>query len=223
MADFNIILTQGPTPHESTMSTTFEKELQSMIAQFALYEQPNNQAAALAEVPSDFLMAVARAKCESNPGQVDEAPNKNLVQDMYLLELMSWFKNEFFSWMNSPNCPRCQKPTTAIGTGVPSVEELAKSASRVELFTCSNCFKDNREIARFPRYNHPAVLLKTRTGRCGEWANCFALICRATGFEVRHVRDWTDHVWLEVFSSSLTPNRWVHVDPCENSYDSPLL
>lgn len=191
-----------------------------MISQFALYEVPSNQSAALAEIPSDFLMGVASAKCESS-SQTNSNPD--LLRDMYLLELMSWFKNDFFTWMDSPNCPRCQRPTTPLGHGRPTQEELAKSASRVEIFTCSHCFQDKREVARFPRYNHPAILLKTRTGRCGEWANCFALICRAAGFEVRHVRDWTDHVWVEVFSSSLTPNRWVHADPCENSYDSPLL
>lgn len=205
---------------------SFQKTLEGMIGQFKLYETHSNQAAALAEIPHDFLMAMARSKfdsCANANSGTNTLDEENVVRDMYLLELMAWFKNSFFSWMDTPPCPTCSRATTAIRGGVPTAEELMKSAGRVEVFTCSHCFKDGRQVARFPRYNHPAVLLKTRTGRCGEWANCFALICRAAGFEVRHVRDWTDHVWLEVFSCSLKPNRWVHVDPCENSYDSPLL
>ena len=59
---------------------------------------------------------------------------------------------------------------------------------------------------------------ETRCGRCGEFANCKALILRAMGFEVRHVTDWTDHVWVEVFSDS--QQRWIHCDggKCDENF-----
>lgn len=76
-------------------------------------------------------------------------------------------------------------------------------------------------VCRFPRYNDPGKLLETRQGRCGEWANCFTLCCKAAGLTARYVVDWTDHVWTEYFSHA--HNRWIHLDPCEAAYDQPLL
>ena len=55
---------------------------------------------------------------------------------------------------------------------------------------------------------------ETRRGRCGEFANCKALVLRSMGFEVRHITDWTDHVWVEVYSDA--QQRWIHCDSDEN-------
>jgi len=203
---------------------SLSQEIGNLIALFKLYERPTNQEIARKYVPSDDLFAIAQAKYESCPKIENEEVDENgVVRDLFLLEIMNWFKTEFFKWIDSPNCPYCNNSCHLIGSGVPTVQESLKGGNRVELFTCKKCFQDNREVARFPRYNDPVVLLETRKGRCGEWANCFALITRAMGFEVRYVRDWTDHVWVEIYSCGMKPNRWVHVDPCENSYDNPFL
>jgi len=95
--------------------------------------------------------------------------------------------------------------------------EKQYGAGGAEVAQCSTCGMQTR----FPRYNDPAKLLETRNGRCGEWANCFTLICRALGYEARHIHDWTDHVWTEIYSDSL--QRWVHLDSCEAALDTPLV
>ena len=102
--------------------------------------------------------------------------------------------------------------------GTPTSEEMRDGAGRVELYTCKTC---NVKDIRFPRYHSkPETLLTTRKGRCGEWANCFVLCCRALGLDTRHVLDWTDHVWAEVWSEA--ESRWLHVDPGE-TVDKPLV
>eukprot|EP00971_Amphidinium_carterae_P027475 541143-Amphidinium_carterae.1 len=78
-----------------------------------------------------------------------------------------------------------------------------------------------QDVLRCLRYNDPAKLLQTRSGRCGEWANTFTLVVRALGFEARIVHDWTDHVWTEVWSES--KQKWLHADSCEAALDSPLV
>jgi hypothetical protein len=50
---------------------------------------------------------------------------------------------------------------------------------------------------------------------------CFALLVRSTGVPTRWVWNSEDHVWVEYFSTRY--HRWIHLDPCENAYDDPLL
>jgi len=200
----------------------FRQQLLGLISNFSRYEDPLNREKALRVIPVDDLTQIAEAKWNSCAGAEEGSPlDTSTVRDLLLLELLRWFKEEFFTWTDKPICPICSKVTQLISsTGNVTPEERRKSASRVEVYTCSTC-SGGEEIVRFPRYNDPVVLLETRTGRCGEWANCFALICRAMNFEIRHVTDWSDHVWLEVFSTA--KNRWLHCDPCENKCDTPLL
>ncbi|KAI1902418.1 hypothetical protein AGOR_G00044560 [Albula goreensis] len=241
-----------------------------------------------------------------------------LEQDMLVLELLRWFKGEFFTWVDSLPCSRCGGRTVSKGALPPSPEELRWNGSRVENHHCNTCNTSTRfpsrrpcpaylspvsvttpsggsnrprrptqavgcwsrtcwcwscfaglrgssspgwtacpapavgdapsprgpcplpeelrwngsrvenhhcntcnTSTRFPRYNNPEKLLETRRGRCGEWANCFTLCCRALELEARYIWDSTDHVWTEVYSES--QKRWLHCDPCENVCDKPLL
>lgn len=65
---------------------------------------------------------------------------------------------------------------------------------RVELHRCETCHK----FTSFARYDDLNILMETRRGRCGEWANTFTLFCCAMNWDARYVVDQNDHVWTEV-------------------------
>ncbi|EAL73537.1 hypothetical protein DDB_G0268168 [Dictyostelium discoideum AX4] len=133
-----------------------------------------------------------------------------------MLMLLDWFKNEYFTWTNSPECSdiKCGTPSTSsVGSDRPTFEEQSHQVSIVEVYRCAS-----NHVTRFPRYNSVEKLLSTKCGRCGEWANAFTLFSIALGFTTRYILDFTDHVWNEVYIDG----RWIHVDSCEATYDSPL-
>lgn len=135
------------------------------------------------------------------------------LKDLFLGELLHWFKYKFFTWVDSPVCPACREETVynkTLASGDPR-------CSRIELYRCTNC----ETFVKFPRYCDPDPLLTSRCGRCGEWAMTFTLFCRALGYDARLVCDKTDHIWTEVWS--ITENRWIHVDPSENVMNRPLI
>ena len=203
------------------------------------YEDARLLEQAVAVIPLDDIANRTQARIDSSLGALSEED----FADVQVLELLRWFKRDFFKWVDKPACSRRgNHETIPVRERIPELsrpnaEEAAGLARRVELFKCSLC----QNVTRFPRFNDPGVLLRTRRGRCGEWANCFGLLLRvrasssmsfslltslsfsqALGHEVRWVRDWSDHVWVEVWSSRLG-GRFVHCDPCEEAYDKPLL
>lgn len=182
--------------------------LQSTLERVRTYESKQMQEEALKRIPVELLHERARVNDSPMPAHQDEL----------VMQLLHWFKREFFSWMNQPKCASCGcANTTAVRMEGPSTpEEFSGEAGRVEVYQCPQC----SSLTRFPRYNNPVKLLETRTGRCGEWANCFTLCCRAMGFEARYVLDVTDHVWTEVYSEHL--KRWMHCDSCEDQLDCSL-
>ncbi|KAJ8273855.1 hypothetical protein GJAV_G00106250 [Gymnothorax javanicus] len=196
-------------------SVVFFRTMQSNFQHVMVYENPALQRKALELIPLPRLTVAAKLRLqralEADPGC------KLSDQEMLLLELMGWFKGEFFSWVNSLPCDRCGGKTQNAGSLPPSADDQRWDANRVENHHCTAC----QTSTRFPRYNNPEKLLETRRGRCGEWANCFTLCCRAVGLDARYVWDSTDHVWTEVYSES--QGRWLHCDPCENVCDKPLL
>ncbi|KAI7756431.1 hypothetical protein M8C21_008496 [Ambrosia artemisiifolia] len=194
-------------------SGQFEQRVRPYIDQILLYEDSHRQEAARKTVPVEKLeekALVALAK-EGNLN-----PSKTEVDHAFLLQLLFWFK-QTFKWVNSPPCEGCGNETAIQGMGVANSSELAYGASRVEVYRCNTCSR----TTRFPRYNDPIKLLETKKGRCGEWANCFSLYCRSFGYDTRLILDFTDHVWTECYSMLL--GRWMHLDPCEGIYDTPLL
>ena len=140
--------------------------------------------------------------------------NLNEVQQLYTIT--AWFKNDFFKWARSIPCHICGGPTEKQEDSKPTPQEMIGDPSRTEQWLCSSC----NAITRFPRYNNVIKLLETRFGRCGEWANTFHAILKVLGYDVRYIRDWTDHVWVEVWIES--EKRYIHIDPCENIIDAPL-
>ncbi|KAK9819776.1 hypothetical protein WJX72_002242 [[Myrmecia] bisecta] len=194
----------------------FATRLQAAVQTVLQYEDQLLQALALSVVPLEELQREAAEQVKLIEAMGEQPPLA--AEDALAQGLLAWFKADFFKWVNNPACQLCGGSNTQ-GTGVagPTAEEAAGGAGRTEVYRCVQC----GSITRFPRYNDPAKLLETRSGRCGEWANCFTLCCRAVGLDARYVLDWTDHVWTEYYSHAL--RRWVHLDPCEVAYDKPLL
>ncbi|KAL6100090.1 ngly1 [Pungitius sinensis] len=205
----------APEPSSLENSMSFFLSLQSNFQHVMIYEDPELQQKARSHIPHQQLSSDAEQKLTEAKAADPEC--KLGMEDFLVLELLRWFKQDFFSWVDCLPCSQCRGQTVHSRSLSPTADDIRWGAQRVENHYCQSC----QLSTRFPRYNNPEKLLETRRGRCGEWANCFTLCCRALGLEARYIWDSTDHVWTEVYSVS--QRRWLHCDSCENGCDKPLL
>ena len=193
----------------------FRRRVESGAQTVLVYEDPEQQRQARRAIDFERVFQYSR---ESFISAAENGQDTFSEEEAVMIGLMRWFKCDFFSWFRA-KCQFCQSTSMKNnGQVAPSPEETTVGwASRTELYECNDC----KQITRFPRYNNPSKLMTSRTGRCGEFANAFCLVCRSLGFDARYVLDFTDHVWVEVWIPSL--NRFVHADPCERALDTPLM
>ena len=172
------------------------------------YENPEAQASARALIPIKKLQENATDKFEKlkkEAMQKSTEISEDLKHDILVIEVLRWFKKDFFKWFDGYECDKCTSTGAdgsikklkcqPCGYDQASPAESEDGAGTVEKYRCDTCQK----IFRFPRYHsRPEKLLTWKKGRCGEFANCFALILRSLGYDTRRVLDWTDHVWCEV-------------------------
>lgn len=70
------------------------------------------------------------------------------ARDLFLVELLDWYKNQFFSWFDQPVCKNAICPLNgvqmeSVGSGQPSLEDMSWGAARIELYKCGKlklCF-----------------------------------------------------------------------------------
>jgi len=116
--------------------------LQRVVSHFRAvlrYEDKELQRKALALIPlNDFEIAAVnnlrKLQKAIKSGHTNEQEFD--IQELILLELLSWFKNSFFSWVDSPECSSCGGTTLFVGHNFISATEGEADRVEVNSFLC---------------------------------------------------------------------------------------
>ncbi|KAG8706696.1 Peptide-N(4)-(N-acetyl-beta- glucosaminyl)asparagine amidase [Ceratobasidium sp. 395] len=230
-----------PRPEPTIFAT-----LRNLDKQMDMYENQEIQDLAREQIP------IHRLKAEATALQQSDSPLP-CEEDALAEVLVQWFKKEYFKWADPIKCPKCSGKTQVSGMVPPTPYERGGGAGRVELHVCTSENGPCDGSFRFPRYNDPKYLMKTRLGRCGEWANLYTLFLRAVGLRARYgqlspspqtytqsprLPSYLNNPHLMTLSSTPVWNaedhvwnayfspaagRWLHTDSCEAARDQPLL
>ena len=88
------------------------------------YEDKDLQEKALAKIPLIELEIAAQKNMRRLQLAIKKGDSKETeidVQELVLLELLNWFKNSFFSWVDTPNCRFCKGTTKFAGHSIGSI------------------------------------------------------------------------------------------------------
>ena len=133
----------------------------------------------------------------------------------------NWLRHTFMQWL--PNVPICgcgmvmstsvyrfERETAWVAD--PSTWTKYRPSpgpetfcGKIERYTCPSC----HAVRVVSRENDPLAILRTRVGRCGEFAIMYTCILLALGHQARLLLTLkSDHVWAEV----RVRGKWVPVD-----------
>jgi peptide-N4-(N-acetyl-beta-glucosaminyl)asparagine amidase len=109
-----------------------------IFSQVLRYEDRSLQEKARSCVPLARLRAETEDILEElHQNKATDGTKNNDIgfEDVLMLQLIRWFKREFFKWVNAPDCDACgAKNPTSAGSGTPTAEEERWGGHRVELY-----------------------------------------------------------------------------------------
>ena len=97
------------------------------------YENAEVKAKAREVVPLEKLKTQAKEKAKHLSESGDEL-SEDVLADLLVVELLAWFKKDFFVWLDKVKCQACDAgDLKSIGTGSPTPTERLEGASVTEM------------------------------------------------------------------------------------------